>query len=179
MHNHAKVALADGQTGVVFSANLDANHGLDSGVEIGVVLPNADVTGQVQHYVDHCIEEADVEFVCNPTLADLNGQLAARWYKKCQIPSVVNIGKSKSDWAAIRTMTSCGPVLFEQESPNNWRLFGSSQSVLLCSSKKMFKLMEWQSEEISAYQRLSQWAQSVRGICPDAIRGFCTFRFSS
>jgi len=176
--NHAKVALADRQTGVIFSANLDANYGLDKGVEIGVVLPNADVTMQVQHYVDHCIEEADVKFVHDPTLADLNGKLAARWCMMCPIPSVVNIGEDHSDWDAIRTMASCGPVLFEQESPGSWRLFGGSQSVLLCNSTKMFKLKEWREEEVSVYQRLCQWSKSVRGTCPDEMRGFCASRFS-
>ena len=62
LRNHAKVAIADDRTAVVFSANFDANHGLDSGVEVGVCVGDEPSLRELSRYMEHVITHADTRF---------------------------------------------------------------------------------------------------------------------
>ncbi|MBX3400760.1 MAG: phosphatidylserine/phosphatidylglycerophosphate/cardiolipin synthase family protein [Gemmataceae bacterium] len=73
--NHSKAVVADGREALVLSANLDAQHGLDGGVEVGYWSASPDFVRAVEGFLDRLFGEAAFEFVCDPT----QSEMAARY----------------------------------------------------------------------------------------------------
>jgi len=175
--NHAKAVVADGREGVVFSANFDAKHGLTTGVEVGVVLPNEEVARQVQHYLDHVIEHADTAFVRAPTLAELDGHLAARWCSRCELPGTITVRATQGDWEELVDATSRGAVLYERKDEVTWLLFAGDKLFELQGSEGGYRLRV-NAADIPLNARLEDWLRSSRAPEITARRGFCSSRLA-
>ena len=175
LRNHAKVAVADGRKGVVFSANLDAQHGLDSGVEVGVVLPDERIARQVLRFLDHAIDNAETEFVRDPELARLDGCLAARWHRKCPLPVTIPVQATKQSWEAATSAMSHGLVLYEQQGETTWRLFAADRQFDLQAHEGAYHLRVSQAD-VDADKRLGVWLRSARKEDVGGTRGFCASR---
>lgn len=74
-YNHSKAVLIDNRHAMVMTANLDATHGLDSGVEVAFQSGDKHFTKAVAAFLDRLQAQAHLEFIANPTQA----QAASRW----------------------------------------------------------------------------------------------------
>jgi len=70
--NHSKAIVADGKEGLVLTANLDAQHGLDNGVEVGYWSADENVVRSIGHFLDRLFGEAAFEFVAKPTQSEVS-----------------------------------------------------------------------------------------------------------
>ncbi len=180
LHNHAKVAIADSNEAVVFSANFDAKHGLDSGVEVGFHVTEVPTICEIRRFIEHAISHATTTFVRNPTLAEVDaGPLAARWCKPWGLGSEFAVALTAGDREIFRGAAGSGPVLYEQAA-ERVRLYGGD-SCLECdlSRENVTGLLSKPEDGLSASDRLSGWLRSVRGSGakgdqPIVARGFCS-----
>lgn len=67
--NHSKAVVVDSDEAMVMTANMDAQHGLDHGVEVGFHSRQPAFVGAVNTFLDRLSNEAAFEFVPNPTQA--------------------------------------------------------------------------------------------------------------
>ena len=84
-YNHSKAVIADSQEAMVLSANMDAQHGLDDGVEVGFYSSQARFIEAVEVYFDRLTSEAAFEMAYDLTQA----QVAER-YKNSPDPRFNN-----------------------------------------------------------------------------------------
>jgi len=84
--NHAKAVIADDRAAVLFSANFDADHGLDpGGIEVGARLDSTPALPEMIHYFDHATATATREYIAVPhrsnytTDSPRNGSAPGRW----------------------------------------------------------------------------------------------------
>lgn len=66
-NNHSKAVVVDQAEAMVMTANLDAQHGLDSGIEIAFLSTKMEFVKAVSTFLDRLHKGADLEFVINPT----------------------------------------------------------------------------------------------------------------
>ena len=173
--NHAKVAIADEQEAVLFSANFDAKHGLNSGVEVGYRLSDPAVIRQLVAYLDHAIEYADAQYVNNPMLCELDGKLAARWCSAWKLNSEIEISGLDSEIDSLGNKDTIPPVIYE-ESKNgvihiwigNLEVEGKDVGGRFCGH------LTSNVAAIHSADKLKAWLQSVRRPKdPDIVqRGF-------
>ena len=69
--NHSKAVVVDSEEAMVMTANMDAQHGLDHGVEVGFYSRQPSFVGAVNTFLDRLSNEAAFEFVPNPTQATM------------------------------------------------------------------------------------------------------------
>jgi len=82
-NNHSKAVVVDQSEAMVMTANLDAQHGLDSGIEIAFLSRKPAFIAAVSTFLNRLQEDAKLEFVINPTQA----QVAERaWVRGKPIP---------------------------------------------------------------------------------------------
>lgn len=65
--NHSKSVLVDNNKAMIMSANIDAQHGLDSSVEVGFVSSHPDFIRCVGGFLNRLKAGCTLEFVVNPT----------------------------------------------------------------------------------------------------------------
>ena len=68
-NNHSKAVVVDQTEAMIMTANLDAQHGLDSGIEIAFLSRKPEFVKAVSAFLDRLHEGAELEFVINPTQA--------------------------------------------------------------------------------------------------------------
>jgi hypothetical protein len=68
-NNHSKAVVVDQAEAMVMTANLDAEHGLDSGIEMGFLSRKSAFIKAVSTFLNRLEECAKLEFVVNPTQA--------------------------------------------------------------------------------------------------------------
>ncbi|MFF4625282.1 phospholipase D-like domain-containing protein [Nonomuraea jabiensis] len=172
---HAKGAFADADSGVLFSANFDADHGLTSGVEIGCRLDGTSALATARHFVQHMMEHGDAVFVRNPTQRDLHDRLLPGWQGAWPLPERVDIIAPISDWQSLAKNSGSGPVLFTS-ADNGVELISGMQRWLLSFDGDMqaYRLMlSSTGDERSAKAYLEDWLQrkgsGTRGFCPAVL----------
>lgn len=113
--NHAKGAIADGQTGVMFSANFDAQHGLTSGIEMGVVLDKTKALADFHRYLNFAMKKASDIFVPQPTHQEMNARL--RQYTSISWPLEMDLSVVADPicWNQFSAAAGQGPVLFSTD----------------------------------------------------------------
>lgn len=84
---HAKALCADGQRGILMTANLD-DQSLGRSFEVGVPLTGADAAG-LQSLLRSWVAGASWEFRAEHLLGELRGQQLLRWQQGLYVPEVV------------------------------------------------------------------------------------------
>jgi hypothetical protein len=166
--NHAKVAIADETHAVLFSANFDRNHGLDSGVEIGYRLAFPAAIAELLRYMQHAIQNANTEFVRNPTHRQLDGNLAARWCKPWPNDVQSDVECPVAVFSQFAAQSETAPCLFEIDSGSRVQLFLGDATVFmrLCDERLIVDeapLQDCGEPPICSADRVGQWLRSVRG----------------
>lgn len=67
--NHSKAVVVDSEEAMLLTANMDAQHGLDRGVEVGFHSRQPAFVGAVNKFLVRLCNEAAFDFVPNPTQA--------------------------------------------------------------------------------------------------------------
>ena len=178
LRNHAKFVIADETKALLFSANFDSKHGLDSGVEVGARIDDPAALHDLKRYADHAIANADAEFLRNPQLCDLDGRLAARWCKRWNFGSEVHLSCTKASSHLAKLATEPGPCLFESGPSSDLRVYlGTSvlEGEVQDGTAVIGKVVD---SEQNADDRLQSWLASVRQASNASAyqRGFCPAR---
>lgn len=176
--NHAKAVISDRKVGVVFSANLDANHGLTNGVEVGMRLEDPVYVDHLCSYFDHVIETAETMFVRDPTLGQLNEFLAGRWRKKWPFRSEFELYGPKAGTFLEEAVN--GVCLYEEHDDELWLYTARIRASLKVSPDGESARMKSIAESKPAEERMGEWLQSVRGPRAGSLppRGFCPARLT-
>lgn len=86
---HAKHVIADGDSGLIFTANLDGLHGLNSGIEVGVKLSSM-ACDELSKWHDSLFSSFPLEFVVEPTPSNLSSRGGTK---------LVNLPKNTMIWS--------------------------------------------------------------------------------
>lgn len=172
---HAKAVIADGRHGALFSANLDAAHGLFNGVEMGVRLDGRPVLGEARRYLLHAMDHADRQFVLAPTQRQLADGLHAAWQRRWRKPVRWPVVTDDAAWAALRAATAAGPALWEDD--GELRLYiGDSTFQVRSTGAGPDRLLVGRGGT-PAIDRMRRWYDRqaresgvpARGICPAVV----------
>jgi len=172
IRNHAKAAIADRASAVVFSANFDAEHGLVSGVEVGVRLISEVAVSRVVDYFDYVIETANTEFVRDPSVAVLDQRLAARWRSRWDGARAISVRGGEAQRFA--RLCVAGACLFERSRETLSLFVGDVRAELRVSNDGDTAEIESIRSSESVQDRLQEWMKGVRndGDRGDLKRGF-------
>jgi phosphatidylserine/phosphatidylglycerophosphate/cardiolipin synthase-like enzyme len=178
--NHAKAAIADERHGALFSANFDAQHGLLSGVEVGVRLDGQPALKEAVRYFDHAIANADLAFVARPTQREMNERLGASWRARWPFETDLLVTVPNRTWERFRSAAASPPVLYECEGNEKIRLYaGEGEWTLGPRSSDGARRLEQAGGGTSggAIRLLSSWLSPPRGKKGEpgsrTRRGFC------
>lgn len=81
--NHSKAVIVDSQQAMILSANMDAQHGLDNGVEVGFYSTKIKFIKAVEVFFSRLTSEAAFEMACDLTQAEV-----ANRYKTPSLPQL-------------------------------------------------------------------------------------------
>jgi phosphatidylserine/phosphatidylglycerophosphate/cardiolipin synthase-like enzyme len=178
--NHAKVAIADGADAVLFSANFDGIHGLDSGVEVGYRLRDAAAVKELSRYLEHAMAHADTRFCLDPSAKDLDGHLAARWCKEWSRGDELLVRVRSDEFSLLRKETSTGPCLYEVADDSHCLFYAGNAVVSATLDGRAWNLtVQTRPSEEAADARLREWMRSIRfqGNRQQGARGIFAGRF--
>lgn len=88
---HAKHAIADNTSGLLFTANLDGNHGLNTGIEVGVRL-SKEASQHISEWHDTLFDTFPLELVISPTSSELSKRKGT---KLVQLPDGIMVSSVK------------------------------------------------------------------------------------
>lgn len=129
--NHAKFVVADRASGALFSANLDADHGLTSGIETGVAVTGDEAAALCGYFDEAFNDFASAPFVDSPTHEEVNRYLRARFRRPWEEGRGLQVRSSTELWELFRNAAACGdPVLFE-DSGTDLRLHAGTDVFLM------------------------------------------------
>lgn len=175
--NHAKAAVADSTAGALFSANFDAQHGLDpgSGIEIGARLDGTPALTELERYLRNALSAADLQFVATPLQRQLNDERVLRKSQLWPLPSDIRIRASPSVWRRFARDTTNAPALWTRHDDEPVELLvGHGRWPLFRDNNGQFRLIHRRETEQSAADLLKQWeAKRPRdityGYCPAVL----------
>lgn len=72
LYNHAKIFTIDGRNCVIFTGNLDGVHGIENGIEFGILLKNPYYIDFPMDYNQYLLEQSEFIFTNNVTLEELS-----------------------------------------------------------------------------------------------------------
>jgi phosphatidylserine/phosphatidylglycerophosphate/cardiolipin synthase-like enzyme len=128
--NHAKGAIADDTYGALFSANFDAKHGLDSGVEVGLRLDRSSALSEAIRYFRHAVTCSDLVFEVNPSQRELDQRLGAHWRKPWPLEAELRLRAEDTCWQEF-TASAEPPVLYVQAADGTTDLLAGNWSFRL------------------------------------------------
>jgi phosphatidylserine/phosphatidylglycerophosphate/cardiolipin synthase-like enzyme len=172
--NHVKVAIADEHLATVFSANLHAYQGLRGSVEAGVRINEQQTVRELLRYLDHAVEHADTRFVRDPTHAQLDGWLAARWCQKWPKPTDVTVRCDDRRFAQLAEQAPRGPCLFERTDEQVQFYLGTVSVEGRVDEGKVTVGAQIANADRTSTDRMKEWLRSVRegGKNRTSQRGF-------
>ena len=88
---HAKHVIADNTSGLLFTANLDGNHGLNTGIEVGVKL-SKEASECLSEWHDILFDSFPLELVISPKISELYNRKGT---KLVQLPYEIMISSVK------------------------------------------------------------------------------------
>jgi phosphatidylserine/phosphatidylglycerophosphate/cardiolipin synthase-like enzyme len=185
--NHAKGAIADDTYGALFSANFDAKHGLDSGVEVGVRLDRTPALAEAIRYFQHAITCSDLVFETESTQEVLSHRLGAHWRKPWPLESSLRLRAVDSCWQEF-TASADPPVLYVQAADGTIDLLAGTSSFRLGApdAHGVRDLSRYGQRDRSAAQLLQHWLTRrwppkpppgepvARGLCPALLERVLT-----
>ncbi|WP_163507088.1 phospholipase D-like domain-containing protein [Fodinicola acaciae] len=176
--NHAKGLIADRRRGALFSANYDAVHGIEEGVEAGFRLDGTSALAEALRYFEQAMAERDLDFLRNPHAAALAGRTFASTVSKWPLPATLEVMAEDAAWDALKGVS--GPTIFHaaegvvllSRGRRTWRLDVSRDPA---TPAKL--VVESQRERTAAGDRLRSWlterrtdGSGGRGICAAVFR---------
>lgn len=173
--NHAKGIISDRTIGALFSANFDANHGLTNGVETGIRLDRSAALDDATSYFEHSINNASLEFECEPTQSVMDERLACRWRTPWSFPAKLRLKCADAAWNQFVEETESGPVLYERLPDSPVTLYAGASSWKLTISDDGSTELAIVSPRKAASALLDDWLTSrkysgeMRGFCPAVI----------
>lgn len=180
--NHAKGVVADGRFGALFSANFDAQHGLTNGVEVGVRLDGTSALTEAERYFHFAMEQAEMRFAVDPTHAEMNESLAARWRSPWPHSPTIRVRCPQDDaWEAFRSAALTGTVLYLCRNSGVIQIYAGGGQWHLCGPAMdgVFRLeVQERPRVVSASSTnliLKEWLEArseddaPRGCCPATI----------
>ena len=176
--NHAKGVIADEACGALFSANFDAKHGLDSGVEVGLRLDGTAALREAVRYFRHAIACSNQVFDPRPTQKSLNQRFAARWRKPWPLGPRLPVHAETACWQELLAQAR-PPVLWLQSEPGQIDLLAGSSCFRLgaADERGIRTLSPGEDPGRTAAQTLDKWLTSRPPGKPAASdlgpRGFC------
>lgn len=179
--NHAKGVIADGRHGALFSANFDAQHGLTSGVEVGVRLDGEAALEDAVAYFNHAIDHADLIFAARPSQSDLDRGLEVRWRKRWRLEAVIRATTPAPVWNRFCSSAATGPVLFSEHEEGHLLLYaGKTRWRLGPIADGLRTLNEFAGDREEASTVLKEWESGSRrtkgatkSSVPSGRKGFC------
>ncbi len=170
--NHAKCVIADGKEAVLFSANFDAQHGLTSGVEVGVRLVEPQLVQSATAFFEGLLHAAPMKLLVSPSHEALQ-MLAAGWIKHWPAGRTVRVEASDSDWNAFIRLEAGSPVLFERDEDGRLMLFAGQEAFCLQEEEwnRRARLEHTLGASIDSSAILEKWLlmtgpkATIRGIC--------------
>jgi hypothetical protein len=164
--NHAKAAVADGERGLLFSANLDAEHGLrpGTGIEVGARLDGTPALPELSRYLEHAMDCATRRYVPSPTTRQLHDGLAAHGQTLWSYGETIEVSCPPALWRALAAAP--GPALWFQRP-------GASVEVAIGTLRLSLSPDSVAASDGVAVLNLAQWLRSSAG---KAKWGFCTAR---
>ena len=160
--NHVKVAIADERLAVVFSANFHAYQGLRGSVEAGVRIDDEQTIQELLRYMDHAVEHADTQFVRDPTHAQLDGRLAARWCQKWPDAADVAVQCDESQFAQLAEQSRRSPCLYERTGQHVRLYLGTVFVEGWVDNGKATVDSPIVNRDCCSTGRMKRWLQSVR-----------------
>jgi hypothetical protein len=112
--NHAKGVITEAVRGALFSANFVPHMGLLGGVEVGMRLDDTPALAEASRYFAHAMAEADMDFVRDPTVAELATGMSAESLTTWPHPAPLDVTTRPADWSALAASTDF--ALYEAES---------------------------------------------------------------
>jgi phosphatidylserine/phosphatidylglycerophosphate/cardiolipin synthase-like enzyme len=176
--NHAKGAIADDAYGALFSANFDAKHGLDSGVEVGIRLDGTPALSEAIRYFQHAMACSDLVFETNPSARELNERLGAHWRKPWPLEPELRLRAEDVCWQDF-TASAERPVLYVQGADGTTDLLAGNWTFRLGSADAagVRDLSRQDGQDRSAAQLLQHWLTRRwprRPVPGDPVaHGFC------
>jgi phosphatidylserine/phosphatidylglycerophosphate/cardiolipin synthase-like enzyme len=176
--NHAKGVIADETRGALFSANFDAKHGLDSGVEVGLRLDGTAALREAVRYFRHAIACSNQVFDPHPTQKSLDQRFAARWRKPWPFGPRLQVRAENACWRELLASAQ-PPVLWLQYGPDEIELLAGPSRFRLgaAGADGVRTLSPGEKPARPAAQALPEWlSYHPPGKTPDAApsaRGFC------
>jgi phosphatidylserine/phosphatidylglycerophosphate/cardiolipin synthase-like enzyme len=174
--NHAKGVIADRTAGALFSANFDAKHGLTSGVETGMRIDGTAALADATSYFEHAINNASLEFVCDPTQRVMDERFACRWRRPWSFPAKLRLKCTDAAWNQFVEKAESGPVLYERQTDSQVALYAGDSSWKLTISDKGSSKLDVGVPGKAAGILLEDWlssrkdANEVRGFCPAQVQ---------
>lgn len=173
---HVKAAIADGRHGALFSANLDFEHGLTSGVEVGCRLDDTPALTDATRYLQHAIDQAALIYAVNPTHLDLSERLDAEWRISWPFGERLHVAADHEEQTAFSRAAHESPVLFTERSADELELHcGVRQWRLTRREHGEYELTRSSSaKQTDSRRTLNQWLTAPpggarRGICATTI----------
>jgi phosphatidylserine/phosphatidylglycerophosphate/cardiolipin synthase-like enzyme len=172
--NHAKAVIADDQQGALFSANFDAEHGLDagSGIEVGARLDGTPALDELARYLQHAMNNATRLYVQAPTSRQLHDTLAEDWQQSWPLPAEVTVHASPGTWKQLATQNHTEPVLWAQQRDGAIELLSDTSRLLLeARADREYQLTALPPAGKPAHEELAQWwrqrsTTTPHGYCP-------------
>ena len=181
--NHAKFVIADRTIGALFSANLDAEHGLTSGIEAGVAVRGEDAASLCGYFEEafHGFESAP--FVDRPTHAEVDRLLRARFRRPWGPREELRVRCDHSTWSSLCAAANRGEPVLYQSSDDTLVLIAASESYAIKSADGHMTRMSGGKAPAgrrSSGQLLDHWmsgrdgSDDVRGIFSGTVRSTIT-----
>jgi phosphatidylserine/phosphatidylglycerophosphate/cardiolipin synthase-like enzyme len=174
--NHAKAAVADDARGLLFSANFDADFGLDpgSGMEVGARLDNTLALTELIRYLRHAMNCATRVYVPGPTARQLHDGLDAS-LSPWLMPDELTVECDRETWREFAAATERGPVIWQRKQGKPVALVAETRRLHLQPLERSFRLELGERTSRSVAEEL---ALMTRGAPADERRkyeaGICT-----
>jgi hypothetical protein len=176
--NHAKGAIADRQRGVMFSANFDAQHGLTSGIEMGVVLDKTKALGDFYRYLNFAMKMASNIFVPQPTHQEMNERLWLKTKISWPLAMDLSVVAEPRCWSHFSEAVGNDPVLFSpNETCRGFLLFIGNEAFSVNPRAEIYELTarpDMIGNGSSVEMLKSMWKKESN----DMALGFCPATFT-
>lgn len=172
--NHAKGVIADATRGALFSANFVPHMGLLGGVEVGMRLDDTPALAEASRYFAHAMAEADLDFVRDPTVAELAIGMYAESLTTWSHPAPLEVTARPADWSALAASTDF--ALYEAESARQLTIHCARRRWQLVRKNDRWSMDSVSRADQTTADTLEKWLgprykSSVRrGFCPAVLR---------